>query len=76
VSARDERTNLLDSLELLQRNRVQLDTEIQAAVRRCREYTSWPEITWDDIGKALGVTKQSAHKKYRHLEPEKRRRSW
>jgi hypothetical protein len=71
-----QRTHLLDTLEQLQKQRAQTETQIQAAVRSCREYASWPEITWDDIGKSLGVSKQAAHKKYRHLEPQTRRRSW
>lgn len=70
---RERRAAAMTNLRNLAQLRAELETHIRHSVGQAREAAgSWYDYsapTWDEIGKALGVTKQAAASRYRDAEP-------
>lgn len=53
----------VETLAVLCQERDELDAEIAKTIKKLRKMSA----SWDQIAKALGVSRQSAHQKYAHL---------
>lgn len=59
-----ERVGALGMLMLLEPTREALDRYAEDLVRQARA----ARHSWEEIGRALGVPKQTAHRRYAHIE--------
>lgn len=50
-----------EDLKVMLACRAEMDSAIADAIRTAREHIGW---TWTDVGRAAGITKQSAHERW------------